>query len=44
VSLLEAHRRVQQRIAAGETRSAAARAVSRETGHDRRALYRGSGS
>lgn len=44
VSLPEAHRRVEQRIAAGETRSAAARAVSRETGHDRRALYRGSGS
>jgi 16S rRNA (cytidine1402-2'-O)-methyltransferase len=43
VSLPEAYRRVEQRIAGGETRSAAARAVSRETGHDRRALYRGSG-
>jgi 16S rRNA (cytidine1402-2'-O)-methyltransferase len=40
VSLPEAMRRVEERIAAGESRSAAARAVARETGHDRRALYR----
>jgi 16S rRNA (cytidine1402-2'-O)-methyltransferase len=40
VSLSEAMRRVDARVAAGETRSGAARAVARETGHDRRALYR----
>ena len=39
VSLAEARRRVEERIAAGESRSAAARVVARETGHDRRALY-----
>jgi 16S rRNA (cytidine1402-2'-O)-methyltransferase len=40
VSLPEALRQVDARVAAGETRAAAARAVARETGHDRRTLYR----
>ena len=39
VSLAEARRRVEERIAEGESRAAAARFVARETGHDRRALY-----
>lgn len=41
VSLAEARRRVQERVRAGGSRASAARAVARETGHDRRALYRG---
>jgi 16S rRNA (cytidine1402-2'-O)-methyltransferase len=41
VSIEEAHRRVAERVAGGESRTAAARVVARETGHDRRSLYRG---
>jgi 16S rRNA (cytidine1402-2'-O)-methyltransferase len=40
VPLEEARRRVEQRVAGGASRSAAARDVARETGHDRRGLYR----
>lgn len=39
VSLVEARALVDERVAAGETRASAARAVARETGHDRRATY-----
>jgi len=39
ISLPDARRRVEERVAAGESRAAAARSVARETGHDRRALY-----
>lgn len=39
VGLDEARGQVEARVRAGEPRSAAARAVARETGHDRRALY-----
>jgi 16S rRNA (cytidine1402-2'-O)-methyltransferase len=40
IPLPEALRRVEERVSAGESRASAARAVARETGHDRRALYR----
>ena len=40
-SLEEARGRVDERVAAGSSRTAAAREVARETGHDRRMLYRG---
>jgi 16S rRNA (cytidine1402-2'-O)-methyltransferase len=41
VSLRDALRHVDDRVARGESRKGAARAVANETGHDRRALYRG---
>jgi len=41
VSLEDARRRVDERIARGASRSQAARQVAAETGHDRRTLYRG---
>jgi 16S rRNA (cytidine1402-2'-O)-methyltransferase len=42
VPLADARRRVDERVASGVARAAAARAVAAETGHDRRTLYRGS--
>jgi len=43
ITLTEGRARVARRVAAGEGRAAAARAVARETGLDRRALYRAGG-
>lgn len=40
VPLADAQRRVEARVAAGASRAAAAREIARETGHDRRELYR----